>query len=41
MHWEINKGMVAVEKKARELSTSVRGKAILGINPGARALIFS
>jgi hypothetical protein len=41
MHFEINAGMSAVEKRARELDTSTRGKAILEVNPGAKALINS
>lgn len=41
MHFEIDKGMAAVEKKARSLSTSPRGKKILAENPGAKELIFS
>jgi hypothetical protein len=41
MHFEIDKGMAAVEAKARSLADSKRGKAILDANPGARAVIFS
>jgi len=41
MHFELNKGMAAVEKRARELSTTTRGKKILDKNPGAKDLIFS
>jgi hypothetical protein len=41
MHFELNKGMPAVEKRARELTDSKRGARILNANPGAKALIFS
>jgi hypothetical protein len=41
MHWELDKGMKDVEKRARELCDSKRGKKILEANPGARALIFA
>jgi hypothetical protein len=41
MHFEIDKGMGPVEKRARELLDSKRGKAILEANPGARAVILS
>lgn len=41
MHFELNKGMASVEKKARDLSSSPRGKRILNKNSGAKALIFS
>lgn len=41
MHAEINKGLAAVEKKARKLADSPRGKRILAANPGQRAVIFS
>jgi hypothetical protein len=41
MHVEIAKPMFNVEKLARRLSTSPRGKRILAANPGAREVIFS
>lgn len=41
MHWEINQGLRLVEKRARELCDSKRGKALLAANPGARAVIYS
>jgi hypothetical protein len=41
MHFEIDRGMSAVEARARDLADSQRGKAILEANPGARAVIFS
>ena len=40
MHFEINKGMPAVEARARKLTKSGRGKALIEANPGARAVIF-
>jgi len=42
MHWEIVRGLAAVEKRARELCNSgTIGKEILQVNPGARAVIFA
>lgn len=41
MHFEINKPIGAVERKARKLSTTERGERILKANPGARDVIFS
>jgi hypothetical protein len=41
MHGEIDKPIAVVEKLARRLSTSPRGKRILAANPGQRAVIFS
>jgi hypothetical protein len=41
MHYELNKGMASVEKKARALLNTPRGKRILNANPGAKALILS
>ena len=41
MHFEINKGMAAVEQRARTLTAKPRGKSILEANPGARAVIFA
>jgi hypothetical protein len=41
MHFELDKGMPAVEKKARALCETTRGKRILKDNPGAKALIFA
>lgn len=41
MHFEIDKPLDPVEKKARALLDSPRGKAILKANPGQRAVILS
>lgn len=41
MHAEINKPMADVERRARALSKSARGKRLLHSNPGQRAVIFS
>lgn len=41
MHGEINKDLAAVEKVARRLVNSSRGKRILAANPGQRRVIFS
>lgn len=41
MHWEINNDLAKVERRARKLSGTPRGKRILAANPGARRVIFS
>lgn len=41
MHFEINRAMASVEKKARALIGTPRGKRILAVNDGAKALILS
>lgn len=41
MHFEINKSMGPVEKRARELLNTPRGKRILEANPGAKQVIMS
>jgi D-alanyl-D-alanine carboxypeptidase len=41
MHFEIGRGMGPCEAKARKLLTSPRGKSILNVNPGAKAVILS
>lgn len=41
MHFELNKGMPSVEKKARALLNTPRGKRILNANTGVKALILS
>lgn len=41
MHVEVTAMMPAVEKKARALADSARGKRLLTANPGQRAVIFS
>jgi hypothetical protein len=40
MHFELNKDLAAVEKKARELSQTPRGQRILEANPGADDVIW-
>lgn len=41
MHFEIDKEMAKVERRARKLADSDRGKRILAANPGQRKVIFS
>ena len=41
MHFEINRPMITVEKKARALITTPRGKRILAANEGAKKVIMS
>lgn len=41
MHSEINKPIRDVERTARRLSTTPRGKRLLAANPGQRKVIFS
>lgn len=41
MHWEIAKNAAAVEKRARQLIDSPRGRRILAANPSQRAVILS
>lgn len=41
MHFEINKGIGLVEARAKQLTTSPRGRSILEANPGLRAVIYS
>lgn len=41
MHVEIDAMLPAVEKKARALTGSARGKRLLAANPGQKAVIFS
>jgi len=41
MHFEINKPLAAVERRAKALASAGRGKAICEANPGARAFIFA
>lgn len=41
MHFELDKGMAAVEKRARALIKTPRGKRVLDKNPGAKALILA
>jgi hypothetical protein len=41
MHFEIDKLMGPVEARARKLCDSPRGKKVLDVNPGARAVILS
>lgn len=41
MHFEINKPLGRVERLARRLANSPRGRRILNANPGQRAVIFS
>lgn len=41
MHFELDRDMPPVERRARALTQSGRGKAICEANPGARAIIFS
>lgn len=41
MHFEINKALRDVERVARELADTKRGKQILDANPGQRKIIFS
>ena len=41
MHVEIDKGLARVEKKARRLSESPRGKRLLAANPGQLKVIWS
>lgn len=41
MHFEINKGLSACERRARRLMNTKRGKRILAANPDQRAVILS
>ena len=41
MHFEVDRPLADVEKVAKRLSRSKRGKAILAVNPGQKAVIFS
>jgi hypothetical protein len=41
MHFEIDRGLEAVERRAKSLTDAGRGKAICQANPGARAFIYS
>lgn len=41
MHFEINRPLSAVERRARRLCGTTRGKRILAANKGQRAVIFS
>lgn len=41
MHFEINMPLAKVERRARKLSTSPRGRRILEANPGQKKVIFS
>lgn len=41
MHYEIDRGLAAVEKRAKELMKTARGQEILRDNPGAKAVILS
>lgn len=41
MHYELNKPMASVERKARALLDSPRGERILKVNPGAKRLIMA
>lgn len=41
MHWEIDRPLPEVERVARRLLDSKRGKRILAANPGQRAVILS
>jgi len=41
MHWELDRPLRQVEKKARELCKTPRGRRILADNPGAKRVIDS